>query len=247
MVPIKIQCDCGQKCAFEVEPVHGRMPSPISCPTCGADGTGAANESIALQLPPTPVPVSPIRMISPGNPAAHQPTPSSVPMPPPPPAPVQPATPAPVPPPSIHLSTRNASAAATAASPRADLRRGLVDRDQAAHEARAKAMWGDSKDQIKGYLLLQGFAYEEANEMTTALFKERAAAVRANGIRKFLIGFGLMWVPVIAFIFFRIVGMLPLKLMGACILVGVYGVYLEISGILMAVAPKSEKGDMADQ
>lgn len=108
-------------------------------------------------------------------------------------------------------------------------------------------MWGDSKDQIKGYLLLQGFAYEEANEMTTALFKERAAAVRANGIRKFLIGFGLMWVPVIAFIFFRIVGMLPLKLMGACILVGVYGVYLEISGILMAVAPKSEKGDMADQ
>jgi len=40
---------------------------------------------------------------------------------------------------------------------------------------------------------------------------------------------------------------MPLKIMGAAILTGVYGVYLEIMGILMAVAPKSEKGDVADQ
>jgi hypothetical protein len=137
--------------------------------------------------------------------------------------------------------------AATATTPRVDPRLGLVDRNQAEHEARAKAMWGDSQDQVTSYLLLQGFSYPEAKEFSTKLFKERAAAVRANGIRKFLIGFGLMWVPVIAFIIFRSVGYMPLKLMGAAILVGVYGAYLEIMGILMAVAPKSEKGDVADQ
>ena len=108
-------------------------------------------------------------------------------------------------------------------------------------------MWGDSQDQVTGYLLLQGFSREEAFEIANTLFKERAAAVRANGIRKFFYGFGLMWVPVIAFIIFRSIGYMPLKIMGAAILTGVYGVYLEIMGILMAVAPKSEKGDVADQ
>ena len=247
MVPIKIQCDCGQKYAFDVEPVNGRMPSAIVCPTCGADGTTAANESIARLLPPI-APGSPISMISPANPGPIQTAPMT-PMAPVEPY-VQPAPPPPIAPrraqssTRIHVSTRPAGSAEAA---RVDPRRGLVDRTQAEHEARAKAMWGDSQDQVTGYLLLQGFDREEAFEIANTLFKERAAAVRANGIRKFFIGFGLMWVPVIAFIIFRSIGYMPLKIMGAAILAGVYGVYLEIMGILMAVAPKSEKGDVADQ
>ena len=56
MIPVKVQCGCGQKYAFDVEPVGGRMPSPVACPVCGADGTGAANEIIARSLAaPTPV------------------------------------------------------------------------------------------------------------------------------------------------------------------------------------------------
>jgi hypothetical protein len=51
MVPIKIQCDCGQKYAFEVEPVHGRMPYAVTCPSCGADGTAKANAIIAQSTP----------------------------------------------------------------------------------------------------------------------------------------------------------------------------------------------------
>src|SRR6266481_740327 len=47
MVPIKIQCECGQRYAFEIEPVNGRMPSAVTCPSCGADGTAAANVAIA--------------------------------------------------------------------------------------------------------------------------------------------------------------------------------------------------------
>lgn len=50
MVPVKIECDCGQNYAFDVEPVNGRMPWAVSCPSCGADGTAAANDCISEQL-----------------------------------------------------------------------------------------------------------------------------------------------------------------------------------------------------
>ena len=50
MMPVKIQCGCGQKYAFDIEPVCGRMPGKIACPVCGLDGTRVANEIIAYQL-----------------------------------------------------------------------------------------------------------------------------------------------------------------------------------------------------
>jgi hypothetical protein len=50
MIPVKVQCGCGQRYAFDVEPVNGRMPSAVACPVCGADGTAAANEIIARTL-----------------------------------------------------------------------------------------------------------------------------------------------------------------------------------------------------
>jgi hypothetical protein len=52
MIPVKIECECGQNYAFDVEPINGRMPSAITCPGCGADGTAAANEFIAQQMAP---------------------------------------------------------------------------------------------------------------------------------------------------------------------------------------------------
>jgi hypothetical protein len=50
MISIKIQCRCGQRYAFDVEPVNGRMPSSVSCPACGTNGTDAANDVIAQSL-----------------------------------------------------------------------------------------------------------------------------------------------------------------------------------------------------
>src|SRR6185295_528956 len=59
-ISIKIQCRCGQPYSFEVEPVGGRLPAPVFCPSCSADGTAAANEQIAralgLPAPPTDTP-----------------------------------------------------------------------------------------------------------------------------------------------------------------------------------------------
>ncbi|MGO9584883.1 MAG: hypothetical protein ACLP2Y_01565 [Limisphaerales bacterium] len=69
MVAIKIICGCGQKYAFNVYPLNGRMPAPVQCPVCGMDGTAIANEAIArtlgAQLAPQPVPAL-------NNPAARE-------------------------------------------------------------------------------------------------------------------------------------------------------------------------------
>jgi hypothetical protein len=55
MIPIKIQCGCGQKYVFDVEPVGGCMAYAVACPVCGADGTAAANVAIANhEAPPVP-------------------------------------------------------------------------------------------------------------------------------------------------------------------------------------------------
>jgi hypothetical protein len=50
MMPVKIQCGCGQRYAFDIEPVCGRMPDRVACPVCGADGTSAANQLIAYTI-----------------------------------------------------------------------------------------------------------------------------------------------------------------------------------------------------
>ena len=44
---IKLECDCGTKFKFDVEPVHGRMPVPVACPECANDRTPQANQFIA--------------------------------------------------------------------------------------------------------------------------------------------------------------------------------------------------------
>ena len=59
MMPIKITCGCGQKYAFDIEPVNGRMPGAVACPVCGADGTVAANQIIAQSMPAPAMQVPP--------------------------------------------------------------------------------------------------------------------------------------------------------------------------------------------
>ncbi|HEX4342448.1 MAG TPA: hypothetical protein VH255_03605 [Verrucomicrobiae bacterium] len=79
MIPIKIQCGCGQRYAFDVETATGAMPYPVACPICGTDGTPAANLAISqsvsasqpvpgIHLSPqdqvVPPPISPRRSVS---------------------------------------------------------------------------------------------------------------------------------------------------------------------------------------
>lgn len=66
---IKLVCGCGTKYKFDVEPVNGRMPTRVACPSCGTDGTYEAEaiiaQSIAAPESPPAVPV-----VAPAAPAA---------------------------------------------------------------------------------------------------------------------------------------------------------------------------------
>ena len=58
-IPIKIECECGQRYAFDVEPINGQLPAPVACPVCGADGTAAANKIVSQAISGPPRLVSP--------------------------------------------------------------------------------------------------------------------------------------------------------------------------------------------
>lgn len=55
---IKIQCSCGIKYKFEVEPVNGCVPFTVTCPQCGVDATSFANAHIQQMLG-LPAPAAP--------------------------------------------------------------------------------------------------------------------------------------------------------------------------------------------
>ncbi|HEY1662485.1 MAG TPA: hypothetical protein VGI03_08710 [Verrucomicrobiae bacterium] len=201
MVPIKIVCGCGQRFAFDVEPVNGQMPSAIACPACGGDATSAANEIIGQTYIAPIIPV-----------AARVPV-------------VVTASPTP--------------------KPTAPVRRlpGQLEPAHAEAEAKAKILWGDSKEEVIQFLMMQGFSVNDASELVQVAFKERAVAVRAEGIRKVFIGLGMMFGSVISLPFAR----LSFWLLGMAGIAGLSGFWMALNGTLMALAPKSEKGDIHDK
>ncbi len=53
---LKLECGCGQRFAFDVQPVDGQMPMAVNCPGCGSDSTSAANAILAkIFAPQTPL------------------------------------------------------------------------------------------------------------------------------------------------------------------------------------------------
>jgi len=56
MRELKVQCDCGQKFKFDVEPVNNQMPFTVACPICNRDGTEKANMLLRAQAGVAPAP-----------------------------------------------------------------------------------------------------------------------------------------------------------------------------------------------
>jgi hypothetical protein len=219
-IPIKIQCGCGQRYAFDVEAVDGHMPAPVACPVCGADGTAAANDFLAQSLPPPLVaaaaPAGAVRVR--GLAAA----------------------------PSVRVAT--AAAPAVPAAPRAAARLpGQIDRSRAETEARAKIFWGDPPDEVVKFLMCQGISVAEAQALVAPMFRERAKTIRRNGITKFVLGTALVCVPVAFYLIFSRIGFMPMKLFALTVMLGLWGGWMLLKGIIMFLAPKSEPGDVANQ
>ena len=220
MVTIKIECDCGQRYAFDVEPVNGQMTSPVACPACGADGTSTANDIIGNCFPPLP-----------------------------PPAPVSAPDPAPAATvPSLKVSAPVHTNVAPASRITANATQlGLVGPEQARHEARAKIAWGNSKESVIQYLMVQGFTVQDAAEAVDTFYKERVASIRVNGFKQVFLGLGFMLIPVIALGVFLHYKVLPMIFIGAALAAGLWGCLKILNGLILVVAPKVQSGDTTEQ
>jgi hypothetical protein len=246
-IPIKIQCGCGQKYAFEVEPISGRMPAGVACPRCGVDGTTAANTVLTQHFAAEPAMAIPTaaparvslgaaipQMQMAGGPAVASSAMARV-------APIAAAAS------SVRVPSATTAAPTSHAPAPAERKRlpGQLEPERAAAEARSKVMWGDDPAQISNYLMSQGFSAEEAKATLAPMFAERTAAVRKAGVSKMFVGAGMILLGILALVLF-LTGYLPDKVMGAGVCIGVWGLWKCISGLIMFLSPKSEKGDIGD-
>jgi hypothetical protein len=269
MIPVKVLCDCGQKYAFDVEPVNGRMASTVACPACGVDGTAAANTIIARSLATAPLdsaaaPINlgaaSLRVSAPAMAVASSNVAPTI-------APLVPPSMAPPPPPAIGLARMRvstptpapepaapalpagiappppAAAPIPAGPPKRNRLPGQLEPDQAEHEARAKILWGDAPEDVIKFMMLHGFTAAEARPKVFEMFQERVKTVRSNGIKKIGFGFALICVPIVSLLFFLHLGILPLKLFGLTVCVGLYGCWLVLNGVIMVIVPKMQQGD----
>jgi hypothetical protein len=123
---------------------------------------------------------------------------------------------------------------------------GQLERTQALHEARAKVLWGDAREEVIKFLMLHGVVREEAAELVQPMFQERAATIRATGVRRILSGCGMICVPVAAFVIFSRMGVLPIKLFAMTVAVGLWGAWRALNGGIMLASPSMATGDVAE-
>ena len=225
---------------FDVEPIGSRLPGPVACPACGTDGTAAGNAILAERIPAQPA----IAIAAPALVAANGTGVAQMHL-----AAAAPTMPASVAPrvgavPAARVAT--AAPAHTAAPVERKRLPGQLDPERARNEARSKILWGDDPADVTKFLQTQGLSIQEAKEIIAPLLAERAQSVRAAGKGKIITGVGMMCVPVIAFIIFMIIHFFPIKLFGATVAIGFWGLWRAISGLIMFVSPKSEKGDVGD-
>src|ERR1043166_5684233 len=210
---IKLECECGQRFAFEVEPVNGRRPTPVECPACGMDKTVTANEVIAQNAEP--------RFRAPH--ASDEPVPISIPAHAPAPAKVAPASP-----PSERRAARPIP--------------GQTGRAQAKAEARAKIAWGDPPIKVLAYLRSNGYGKEESTALVQELMRERFAAIRGKGITKIVSGALLMCVFLGIFVAFRSEAWFTSRILGFAGVACLYGIWLFVNGLTLLLAPKPLSG-----
>lgn len=123
-----------------------------------------------------------------------------------------------------------------------------IDRNQVEIEARAKTLWGDPREEVVKFLMMQGINAAEATEIAAGLFAERVTIIRGAGVKKILISLPLMASPFVFWIVCAIAfHMVPLKIWALTVAAGIYGLYCLLKGLIMFLSPGSEPGDVSDK
>ena len=122
--------------------------------------------------------------------------------------------------------------------------------EQAKVEARAKIIWGDPPKQVILFLRTRGLSLAEAIEITDAAYAERVAELRAKGINQIIGGVCLLGVPWIGYVIASVFGSLSflgMVVFGLSCAVGLYGLYLIITGGYTLLFPQAQDADADEE
>ncbi|MFA6286893.1 MAG: hypothetical protein WC661_05855 [Opitutaceae bacterium] len=118
--------------------------------------------------------------------------------------------------------------------------------EEAKIEARAKIIWGEPSENVSAFLQGHGFGEKEIFEHLANFDRERAEVIRSSGIKKITMGALLIPIPLVAYIVFIMNGAIPTRLFTLTVLIGLYGIWKATNGIMMIMAPGTERGDLSD-
>jgi hypothetical protein len=119
--------------------------------------------------------------------------------------------------------------------------------DRFESEARARLIWGDSQEQIIAHLQTQGATLVEAQTAYEAIKDDRAEYVRSAAKRKIIPGILLIAVPIVCFVIFMFMNVLPVRFFALTIVIGLIGAWKVIRGILGVVRPEAIQGDLSEE
>jgi hypothetical protein len=113
-------------------------------------------------------------------------------------------------------------------------------------DARAKIIWGESPEKVLTFLQSKGVGDKEAFGLIEELQKERAASIRADGIKKTWVGVLFVLAPVAYYFASMYIGYWSLKFFAALIVLGAVGLAKITNGLSMVLRPRAVTGDLAN-
>ena len=121
------------------------------------------------------------------------------------------------------------------------------DLERIENEARAKMTWGESPESVFTFLQLQGLSSAEALASMESLKQERAANMRAAGMRKIVMGSMMAVSPLVFYGICAGIGFVPFKFLMLTVAFGLWGVWKIIGGCINIFAPNFGNEDLSEE
>ncbi|TVR55099.1 MAG: hypothetical protein EA425_00885 [Puniceicoccaceae bacterium] len=113
-------------------------------------------------------------------------------------------------------------------------------------QARAMILWGEPRSRVSAYLAAHGFTHREARLLLRDAYREKARVLRLRAVRKYLIGLGLVSVPLLWFAFFGEPTGLNPRWSGLLIGSGLLGLWQLVDGTLLILIPSRFHGSVSE-
>jgi hypothetical protein len=120
-----------------------------------------------------------------------------------------------------------------------------LSRDALITEARAKVIWGESREAVFGYLQDKGLGDLEAGRLLDSLFGERAAEIRREGFKRMGVGCVFMACAFTGYFAYR-AGALSHRAFSAAVLLGAWGLWKVIGGFWKVQGARRQRGEISN-